>query len=143
VVWGVTWTWGQRLFRYDCKRNQLQDFGKAYGEEDKEWFHIIHSHVGGMVFGPDDNLYFIINRPDEHGGSLPHIARFCPADGKRELLGQLEANGKPADHIARAAMDADGNLYFSEAGNTPTKLFKCRIDDTKPRLNIKTRRLWG
>ncbi len=144
VVWGVTWTWGQRLFRYDCKRNHLQDFGKAYGEEEKEWFHIIHSHVGGMVFGPDGNLYFIVNRPDERGGSRPHMVRFRPADGKRELLGVLEADGRPADHIARAAMDGRGDLYFSEAGNTPTKLFKCRIDDAEPRLtNIKTRRLWG
>lgn len=140
-VYGVTWTWGQRLFRYDFKRNELYDFGKAYGEEDTEWDHIIHSHVGGLVFGEDGNLYFTVNIRSGNG-SKPHLVRMDPQTGKRELLGTLEADGKAGDHISRGACGADGSLYFAEAGNTPTKLFKCTVDypgAKKPRL----RRMWG
>lgn len=140
-IYGVTWAWGTRLFRYDFKTNHLEDFGKAYGEEDAEWEHIIHCHVGGMVFGPDDNLYFTVNFRTGNG-CRPHLIRFNPVNQERTLLGMIEVNGIPGDHISRGACGNDGNLYFAEAGNTPTKLFKCDIGFNTKKQN-KTRRMWG
>jgi hypothetical protein len=142
-VFGVTWTWGQRLFHYDFKANHLTDYGRAYGEETQDWSHIINDHAGGLVFGADGKLYFVINRKNEHGGSSPYMVSMNPENGRREMVGMLQVDGIPGDHIARGAMDAEGNLYFAEAGNTPTKLFKCRPDYSETQAIIKTRRLWG
>lgn len=140
-VWGVTWTWGQRLFSYDMKRNRLVDYGRAFGEESGEWKHIINDHCGGMTFGPDGALYFVINRPSPNG-SKPYLVRFDTASGERELVGAIEVDGRPGDHVSRGACGDDGCLYFAEAGNTPTKLFKCDLgfDAQGPK---GPRRMWG
>jgi hypothetical protein len=140
-VYGVTWTWGQRLFRFDFADQHLQDYGKAYGEEDTEWDHIIHSHVGGMVVGPDEKLYFSVNLRSPNG-SRPHLVRFDPETQERELLGMIEADGIPGDHISRGAFGSDGMLYFAEAGNTPSKLFKCDVG-FQPAGKSAFRRMWG
>lgn len=141
-VYGVTWTFGERLFCYHFKENKLVDFGKAYGKEVDEWFHIINSHVGGLVFGPDNRLYFAANLPVAAGKSSPHLIVFNPDNGKREIVGEITYNGKPADHISRAAADFDGNLYFAEVGNRPTKLFKYEGAAGKTG-GLKTMRYWG
>jgi len=140
-VYGVSWTWGQRLFRYDFEDNHLEDFGKAYGEESHEWNHIIHDHAGGMVFGPDEKLYFAVNLKSENG-SRPYLVQFDPGTTKRKMMGAIEVDGKPGDHISRGACGLDGCLYFAEAGNTPTKLFKCDIGSTNGK-KFKVRRMWG
>ena len=139
-VWGVTWTWGQRLFSLDFDEMKLTDYGTALEEAD-QWSHIIHTHVGGMVFGPDKKLYFTANRQRENG-SHPDLIRFDTISAERENLGALVVDGAPADHIARGAMGSDGALYFSEAGNTPTKLFCCDLGfGSKPQF--KNHRYWG
>lgn len=140
-VYGVTWGWGERLFRYDFAENKLTDFGKAYGEENCDWDHIIYSHAGGMVFGHDGCLYFAAN-VKEGAKSFPHLIRMNPADGVRHDLGKFHDNGAPADHISRAASDADGNLYFAETGNTPTKMFKYTPESAE-KMKMTTRRVWG
>ncbi|MDD5699354.1 MAG: hypothetical protein PHH77_12135 [Victivallaceae bacterium] len=140
-VYGVTWAWGERLFRYDFKENRLHDYGKACGEENGEWDHIIHSHAGGVVFGPDGLLYFVAN-VKSGDKSVPHLIRMNPATEKRENLGVIRYRGAPADHISRAVTDAAGNLYFAETGNTPTKLFRY-TPETAGEMKIKARRLWG
>lgn len=140
-VYGVTWAWGERLFCYNPEENSLYDYGKAYGEENDEWDHIIHSHAGGMVFGSDGFLYFAVN-VNSDGKSIPHLIKMNPQDGKRKNLGMLHHKGIPADHISRAVSDAQGNLYFAETGNTPTKLFKY-TPESSGNIKMKTRRLWG
>ncbi len=140
-VYGTTWTWGQRLFRFDFKDNHLEDFGKAYGEEDYSWDHIIHSHVGGLVFAPDGKLYFAVNLPTETG-CRPSLVSFDPATRKRTIVGAIEVDGNPGDHISRGACGSDGNLYFAEAGNTPTKLFKCDVSCAGQK-KTEVRRMWG
>ncbi|MCD4824928.1 MAG: hypothetical protein K8S55_09985 [Phycisphaerae bacterium] len=142
-VFGVTWTFGERLFRYDFVRNKLYDYGKAYGPEENRWDHIINTHVGGLVFGPDNHLYFTANLL-EGAQSIPHLIRMNPDSGKREVVGQFYHEGIPADHIARATADGDGNLYFAEVGNCPTKLFKYECSTACPSQNsLPPRRLWG
>ena len=139
-VWGVTWTWGQRLFSLDFDTMKLTDYGPALEEAD-QWSHIIHTHVGGMVFGSDRKLYFTANRQTAEG-SHPVLVRFDPETAERTVLGPLAVKGIPADHIARGALGTDGCLYFSEAGNTPTKLFRCDLGfNRKPQF--KNHRFWG
>jgi len=140
-IYGVTWTWGARLFRYDFADKYVHDYGKAYGEENDEWFHIIHNHAGGLVFGKDGSLYFTANFKED-GKSVPHLIKMNPENGQRENLGIIHHEGKAADHISRAAADPQGNLYFAEAGNTPTKIFKF-TPDKRNEIKIKARRLWG
>jgi hypothetical protein len=140
-VYGVTWAWGERLFRYDLKKNRLYDYGKAYGEDNNEWDHIINSHVGGLVFGNDGLLYFAAN-VESDGKSVPHLIKMNPENGKRENLGILHHNKVPADHISRAAADINGNLYFAETGNTPTKLLKY-TPEISGSVSMRFRRMWG
>jgi hypothetical protein len=140
-VYGVTWAWGERLFRYDFAENKLTDYGKAYGDESSEWNHIINSHAGGMVFGNDGALYFAVNI-EKDGKSAPCLVKMDLESGERKNLGAFHHNGAPADHISRAAADPAGNLYFAETGNTPTKLFKYTPENTGE-IKMKTRRTWG
>ncbi len=139
-VYGVTWTWGCRLFYFDFETHEMRDFGKAYGEESPEWKHIINDHCGGLTFGSDNKLYFVANleTPD---GARPHLIRFDPETEERELLGALICDGQYGDHMSRGAFGADGKLYFAEAGNTPTKMFCCDVG-LKPGSHGK-RRVWG
>ena len=139
-VYGVTWTWGTRLFRYDFAENRLTDYGKAVGEEEEAWSHIIHSHAGGLVCDADGILYFAVNRPTADG-PRPFLASFDPASARREILAPIAADGKPGDHISRGAIGSDGCIYFAEAGNTPTKLFRCDIG--RRLIHNKTLRMWG
>lgn len=139
-VYGSTWTWGSRLFYFDFATHEVKDFGKAYGEESKEWNHIIHDHVGGLVFGSDHKLYFVANMetPD---GARPHLIRFDPETEEREMMGPLKCDGQYGDHISRGSFGSDGKLYFAEAGNTPTKLFCCDVNLTPGSHGV--RRVWG
>ncbi len=139
-VFGSTWTWGSRLFFFEFKSRKVYDFGKAYGEESPEWKHIINDHVGGLLFASDEKLYFVANLPTVDG-ARPHLIRFNPASGEREMLGALFCDGKYGDHISRGAFGSDGKLYFAEAGNTPTKLFKCDCNLTPGSHGV--RRVWG
>ncbi|MDD5484172.1 MAG: hypothetical protein PHP98_11085 [Kiritimatiellae bacterium] len=141
-VYGLTWTFGERLFSYHFKQNKLVDFGKACGEENGEWFHIINSHAGGLVFGSDGNLYFTANIPSARGKPTPHLIVFNPDNGRREIIGEIACDGKPADHISRSAADFNGNLYFAEVGNRPTKLFKYAGAAGK-KFTGKIMRHWG
>ncbi len=140
-VWGATWTWGQRLFSFDMKHNKLTDYGRAFGEESAAWTHIINDHCGGLVFGPDGALYYVVNRPSPTG-SRPFLIRFDTQTASRELIGPIEADGLPGDHISRGACGDDGCLYFAEAGNTPTKLFKCDLG-FGAFVPQGPRRMWG
>ena len=139
-VYGVTWSWGSRLFYFDFETHEIRDYGKAYGEESAEWKHIINDHVGGMAFGSDMNLYFVANLEMEDGAH-PNLVRMNPKSGERELLGALYCDGHYCDHISRGAFGNDGKLYFAEAGNTPTKLFCCDVG-LKPGPH-GVRRVWG
>lgn len=140
-VWGTTWTWGERLFRYDFAEGRIEDFGLAFGESDPVWDHIIHTHVGGMVFGPDGGLYYTVNRRSPEG-SHPWPVRFDTGTRTRELIGPLVYDGRPGDHISRGVCGTDGALYFAEAGNTPTKLFRCDLGFSSG-VGGRVRRLWG
>ena len=139
-VFGSTWTWGSRLFYLDFKTRKVRDYGKAAGEEAKEWNHIINDHVGGLFFGSDEQLYFVANLPVD-GAARPHLVRCNPSSGEREILSPLFCDGKFGDHISRGAFGADGKLYFAEAGNTPTKLFWCDVGLKPGKHGV--RRTWG
>jgi hypothetical protein len=140
AVWGVTWNWGARLFRYDFDTGRIDDFGKAYGEDGKAWDHIIHDHAGGLVFGPDRKLYFAANLRD--AGGRTHLICFDPVSAERHDLGEIAVPEMPCDHIARGVCGKDGCLYLAEVGNTPTRLFKCDIGYTAKAEN-KNIRTWG
>lgn len=139
-VYGVTWTFGERLFCYNFKKNKIYDFGKAYGEERKEWFHIINTHIGGLIFGDDGYLYFCANIPEEN--YAPFLIKLNTENLKREIVGKFMYNGRQADHISRATFDFEGNLYFAEVGNTPTKIFKYEGVKRKTKIERKFR-YWG
>lgn len=139
-VYGVTWTWGCRLFYFDFETHEMKDFGKAYGEESPEWKHIINDHCGGLVFGSDLKLYFVANL-ETSDGARPYLIRFDPETEEREVLGALYCDGQYGDHMSRGVFGTDGKLYFAEAGNTPTKLFCCDVN-LKPGFH-GPRRVWG
>lgn len=144
-VYGVTWNFGVRMFQYDFRKKKVYDLGKAYGDDTESWFHIIDEHVGGLVFGPDDYLYFTMNIHEE-GLDGPCIIRLNTETLKRENLGQITYKGKPADHISRGARDFYGNLYFAEVGASPTKIFKYQpegIKKEKPYPSKGQIRYWG
>ncbi|MCK4308162.1 hypothetical protein KAW50_08065 [candidate division WOR-3 bacterium] len=132
-VYIVLQNFGGELFRYNFKKNKIQDLGKACGEEITEWSptsHIIDDNVGGLVFGLDGYLYFAANLHEEKFNG-PYLIRLNPENLERENLGQIAYQGKAADHISRASRDFRGDLYFAEVGNRPTKIFKYQPEGIK------------
>lgn len=141
-VYGVTWTFGERLFCYNFRKKKIYDLGKACGEESEEWFHIINTHTGGLVFGDDGHLYFVSNL-NQNGVSTPYLVRVNVETLKREVLGAVTYEGKPADHISRGTKDFHGNLYFAEVGNSPTKIFKVRpYSNPSPQVEVRKKQSW-
>ena len=136
-VYGVTWAFGERLFCYNFRKNKIYDLGKAYGEEKEDWWHIINSNVGGLVFGDDDYLYFTANLPVKESYS-PHLIQLNTETLEGKIVGEITYGGKPADHISRGTRDFYGNLYFAEVGNSPTKIFKLQSKIQGPKSKIQS-----
>ncbi|MDD5599102.1 MAG: hypothetical protein PHV82_14240, partial [Victivallaceae bacterium] len=146
-VYLVLQNYGGHLFRYNFRKNKIQDIGKAYGG-DSSWYsvaHIIEDHIGGLVFGPDGHLYFAANLPHKDS-SAPYLIRLDPGNLARENLGMITYQAMAADHISRAVGDFQGNLYFAEVGNCPTKIFKYKpegIKDNRSYSSSNILRYWG
>ena len=132
AVYGVSWSFDMRLFRYDMDdpRNpkSMHDLGRAYGPDYDDWDKFDHeNHAGGMVFGDDGMLYVCVSVWWKEPQGM-YLIRVNPKTEEREEIGPITDGEFHSGYIAKASKDFDGVLYFADCSKTPTRTWKYRPD---------------
>jgi len=130
-VYGCDYGYESHVWRfdpYDGPDGRVEDLGRALGPADlRTDLSLEFYNVRGLVFGADGKLYFAMRAP--HEGCAPlHLARIDVATGEREVVALLEFGDYEPAVLASATPDFYGNLYFAEAGCTPTGMYVYRPD---------------
>ena len=148
-VYGCDWGYESHIWRfdpYDGPDGRVEDLGRALGPPElKTDLALEYYNVRGLVFGADGKLYFTMRAPYE--GRMPiHLARIDVGTLEREVLAVLEfGDDEPYVH-ASATPDFYGNLYFAEAGHSPTGMTIYRpdwADYDKQVFSWKDIKQWG
>jgi len=153
-IYGVHWNvdirlLDNRLFRYDPgdgPEGRIRDLGWAFRpkEAGPAWQDFQNHHTGGLVFGPDDHLYFstYVHWKEPKG---MYLIRMNTATGEREELGPvMDSEGKTAEYIAKATAGFDGRLYFASCASRPTCMFEY-LPEARPKtgMTLAGVRRWG
>jgi len=148
-VYGVTWSYDSRLFRYDpCDgpEGKMHDLGRAYGPEIVDWkVFDFANHTGGLVFGSDGYLYFASYVCWKEPKGM-YLIRMDTKTLKREEIGPLVADGYHTQYISKATKDYASNLFFASCINRPTRIYEYTPDYVKeghPRRSWPIVRKWG
>ena len=150
-VWGTDWGYESFIWRYDMydgPEGTMHSFGRAFGPEDYRTDRGLETNqVRGVVFGADGKLYFTIPAGWKDEEEKPTcLVRLDVETGEREELCEFAFEGHTTGAIASATPDYYGNLYFAEAGRTPTRVYIYRPDTAekgKPVLSWKDIKQWG
>lgn len=148
-LYGCDWGYESHIWRfdpYDGPEGRVEDLGRALGPPDlKTDLHLEYYNVRGLVFGADGKLYFTMRIP--HQGRTPmHLARLDVHTQEREVVAILAFGDYEPGHIASATPDFYGNLYFAEAGNSPTGMYIYRpdwVDYDREVFSWKDIKQWG
>lgn len=134
AVIGVPWNTDPRFFKYtfDDGPGRMEDLGAPAVEHDGVRVSRVQAdHVGGLVFGRDDLLYYCANVPTElkkgvrrRIDNITYLMSMDIRTGERERLDQLKFGDFEAWYVSRAVRDREGNLYLADVGNTPCRMYK-------------------
>jgi len=122
-IYGATYDVDARLFCYDPKRDVMRDLGTGYG---RQYIPDILSgpYPGGLVFGPDGCLYYVICERDWDGPGTRrgHLIRYDTERETAEDLGVFAVGGAVySGRSCHGKADRAGNLYFAENSATPPR----------------------
>ena len=160
MLYGVPWCNEPHLFRHfpmDGPQGRIEDLGPAsQPERNRRWpVAFFEDHVGGMTFGPDGNLYYVISRwPAETQMGVAHwagegvkrfrgiVVQLNPQTLERRDFAELDrGDGKSSHYVSRGSMDRNGDLFFGNVGGTPSGIFRLPMEcEEKPALRL---RVWG
>jgi hypothetical protein len=148
--WGTDWGYESFLWRYDLydgPEGTMHSFGRAFGPPDLKTDRNLELHQArGLVFGADGKLYFTMGFGQSKLDRRTYLVRLDPRTGEREQVAELRCGDHTPAAIASATPDYYGNLYFAEAGRTPTRLYVYRPDSArkeKPVFSWKDIKQWG
>lgn len=149
-IYCVTWSSEIRLFVFNPEKKKIYDLGRAYGESNFMWNGMDDNHVGGLVFGDDGNLYFSasITAEEEVDGKngmvgRAYLIKMNTDNFKRELVTPIQDGDFHCHYVSRATKDKNGNLYFADIGNVPTRIIKFEPDYAKKTVKDKFTKNWG
>jgi len=143
LVYGCTWSFDGRLFRFNPDTCEMEDLGRAFGPEDTDSQDLNYpNHVGGLVFGSDGWLYFATAAASKEAKCM-YLVRMHPDTLEREELGPFKIGERLATYVSRACMDDLGNLYFAGWHTAPIGLFVFRPDEPGPFVKDNPIRAWG
>lgn len=138
--YGTDWGYESRLWRYtpyEGEQGIMEDLGRAFGPEDFKTDRFLERYqVRGLVFGADKKLYFTMRIGWDKEETW--IIRLNPETLEREKVCSLTFGEHKPTAIASATFDFYGNLYFAEAGNSPTAIYIY-----KPKYVSKNKKLFS
>jgi hypothetical protein len=148
-VYGVTWSYDNRIFRYDPyegREGRIYDLGRAYGPDIVDWssFDAAH-HSGGIILGDDGYLYYATSVCWKEPQGM-YLIRMNVETLESEELGPLAADGYHSQYISKATRDFAGNLYFADSMSRPPRIYVYKPDyvgsaHAKPKWPLV--RFWG
>jgi hypothetical protein len=147
--YGTDWGYESHLWRYNPYIGQegiMEDLGRAFGPADFKTDMSLEAYqVRGLVFGMDGNLYFAMKLGWEEPQNR-WIIRLNPKTLIREKVCPLVFGEHKSGHIASATQDFYGNLYFADAGQSPTGMYIYRpsiASMNKKVFSFKDIKQWG
>ena len=156
-VYACTWIAAPRLLRIwpdEGKWGHIEDLGAATQDRDlSEAMNTFLDHCGGLVFGGDNQLYYVASRwkdvsgdplAGEAGRAEGVVWRLNPKTCAREEVALLERPGHDAQYVSRGAVDHNGDLFFGHVGPVPVGLFRMEMPKDRKRANAHLPiRMWG
>ena len=137
-VYGTDWGYESHLWRYDPydgPEGRMDDLGRAFGPPDFKTDMVLERwQVRGLVFGSDGKLYYTMLAGWEDPPEK-YLLRLDPDTMEREVVGSLSFGGRPPV-VASATADYYGNLYFADAGRSPTGMFIYRPDSAESKTKV-------
>ena len=146
TFFGVDWGYENHIWEFDPRDHSMKDYGRGWGPEGWRTDSQMETwQLRGLTFGADRKLYYTARCGWDNLGQQ-HLLRFDPATGEREVLGIIDWPDRRIVHIASAAFDFLGNLYFAEAAVHPTSLYIYRPDSVRKDKQVfswKDVKSWG
>ncbi len=149
TFFGVDWGYENFIWEFDPRKPEkeaMKSYGRMWGPDGWKNDHALETwQIRSLVFGADGKLYFMA-RCGWDDREHQHLLRMDPATGEREDLGRAVIPGREAIHFASATQDFYGNLYFAEAGLTPTSVYIFRpdyVEKGKQAFTFEDIKPWG
>ena len=146
TFFGIDWGFENYIWEFDPRVPAMKSYGRGWGPTEWKTDRSMEMHqLRGLTFGADGKLYFTA-RSGWDELQQQHLHRMNPADGLVETLGIIDWPGRREIHVASAAFDFFGNLYFAEAAVHPTSLYIYRPDSANKEKKVfswKDVKPWG
>jgi hypothetical protein len=159
-VFGITWTGHPHMFRYwmdDGPHGRIENLGPVtQGRDTTMVTNSYLDHAGGLVFGNDGYLYYVVSRWERGGeaigcdpasgtGIVPEavVIQMDPASHVRKDYSKLVRPQGPASYISRGARDQHGDLFFALVGQQPPGIFKLKMHVPAEQATHLPLRMWG
>ena len=138
-VYGVPWNADPHLFRYwpeEGEFGRMEDLGPVHQRRDRArpvCYYL--DHCGGLVFGADGKLYYVVSRWPEGMESRPSTEIDCEGiliemdvrTLERREAARVEDPEGWGQYVARAGRDRFGNLFFGHV-NRPIPVGISRLE---------------
>jgi hypothetical protein len=156
-VYAGTWIANPRLMRIWPDVGEwglVEDLGPTTQKRDTTIpIDTFTDHCGGLVFGADNQLYYVASRwrdpvynpmPDARKEREGVVWRFDPETKARTEVALLERPDQFAQYVSRGAIDHNGDLFFGHVGPKPVGIFKLTMpaDRKRPDAHLPIR-MWG
>lgn len=163
--YGTDYGYESRIWKFDPeegKCGKIYDLGRAFGPESFKTDSSLEGYqVRSLVFGHDQKLYYTMMAGWE-APSIRYLIRLNIETLEREVVAPFDIDGSnipkilnlvPGDipdfdtrTMASATQDYYGNLYFAQAGGSPTQIYIYMPDTVKKGVKVfnwKDIKQWG
>ena len=160
-VYGISWNVEPQLFRYwpeDGPEGRMEPLGSVTQARDRTMpVSMFLDHAGGLVFGPDDALYYvrsewpsgaevdnILAQQMNHLNVEAVLMRLDPKTLEKREVHRLTRPQGPVNYATRGAMSQEGEMFFGMVCAAPNGFFRVRHEEWPESRSIeKSIRYWG
>ncbi len=151
AVYMTPWKSRPRLARFwpeEGPHGHLEDLGPLTQAEDpRRPLSVNVDHVGGLVFAGDGRLHYVKSKwwleADGKFATRGLLCRLDPHTLRHEELCELRSPHGPNHYVARAAIDANGDLFMGKIMTSPAGFYRIRLANAPPTPAASYLRWWG